>query len=59
LYLVDIQKGHADAVALSEKESTYAYQDVAMDDFDGDDEHAPNAGLMGGWEDEELGSGRR
>ena len=59
LYLVDVQKGRADAVALSEKESTYAYQDVAMDDFDGDDEHAPNAGLIGGWEDEELGSGRR
>ena len=48
LYLVDVQKGHADAVALSEKGNTYAYQDVAMEDFDGDGDHAPNAGLMGG-----------
>lgn len=59
LYLVDVQKGRADAVALSEKGTTYAYQDVAMDDFDGDDEHTPTSGLMGGWEDEELDDRRR
>ena len=59
LYLVDVKQGHADAVALSEKNNTYAYQDVAMDDFDGDDEHGQNSGLMGGWEDEELDNTRR
>lgn len=59
LYLVNVQKGREDAIALSEKNTTYAYQDVAMDDFDGDDEHAPNSGLMGGWEDEELDNRRR
>jgi UMF1 family MFS transporter len=53
MYFVDVQKGRADAVALLEKDGSYAYQDVAMDDFDGDDEHGPNEEFMGGWEEEE------
>lgn len=59
MYLVDVQKGRADALALSEKGDAYAYQDVAMDDFDGGEGHAPNQGLMRGWEDEELDDRRR
>jgi UMF1 family MFS transporter len=58
LYMVDVEKGRADAVALSEKGGDYGYQDVALDDYeggDGDDGgHAPSQGLMRGWEDEEL-----
>lgn len=59
MYLVDVQKGRADAIALSEKGDAYAYQDVAMDDFNDGEEHAPNQGLMRGWEDEELDNRRR
>ena len=56
-----MQKGHADAVALSEKGDAYGYQDVALDDYEGgdDERHAPNQGLMKGWEDEELADRRR
>jgi UMF1 family MFS transporter len=57
LYLVDVEKGRADAVALSmEKGGEYSYQDVALDDYEGGDDggHAPSQGLMRGWEDEEL-----
>jgi UMF1 family MFS transporter len=60
LYLVDVQKGRADAVAWSEKGGDYGYQDVALDDYEGvDGQHAPNQGLMRGWEDEELDDDRR
>lgn len=61
LYLVDVRKGHADAVALAAgKGEAYSYRDVALDDYEGglgdDDEDgvAPSRGLMRGWEDEEL-----
>ena len=55
LWLVDVEKGRADAVALSEKNGDYGYQDVALDDYEvADGEGAPNQGLMRGWEDEEL-----
>jgi len=61
LWLVDVQKGRADAVAFSEKGGEYGYQDVALDDYEGGDdgEGAPNRGLMRGWEDEELDDDRR
>jgi UMF1 family MFS transporter len=57
MYFVDVQKGRADAIALSEKDGSYAYQDVAMDDFDGEDEHASS--VIGGWEDEDLDDKQR
>jgi UMF1 family MFS transporter len=57
MYFVDVQKGRADAIALSEKDGFYAYQDVAMDDFDGEDEHASS--VIGGWEDEDLDDRQR
>lgn len=54
MYFVDVRKGREDAVALSDRGDAYAYQDVALDDYEGGEGSAANQGLMRGWEDEEL-----
>lgn len=62
MYFVDVRRGRADALALSEKVDAYSYEDLDMDDlddYDGGEGRADRQGLMGGWEDEELDDGRK